>query len=585
MKCHVHNDFETKSKVDLKACGTDVYARHPSTQVLMLHYACDDHDTHAWYPHLDPEVPAALRRLAADPEVMFVAHNAQFERAIWLHVLGIDIPLERWICTQAMAASLALPLDLQQLTDNALHLSDGLQKSKDGKALINLFCKPRPESRITEKKPHEYEDWNTKPDEWDRFCKYGHQDVIAERRVYKILSRYITDMPEMLRLWCMGQRINERGVPIDLALVRGAQVIAAKTKEALTAKMVELSGLGNPNSAPQALAWLTERGYPYSNLRKERVAMALEYHSDKMTKDAIKFLKFRQFAAKTSNTKYAAMERATHTDGRLRYMFAFRAAARTGRYGGRVVQLQNLPRPHRQVKKYLDAVRQLIRDEDFEALCLLFDNPLDVLSSSIRSAIAPPPGYKFVVADLAAIELAVLAWLTKCVFWLDVLQKKRDPYKSFGVHFLNKAYELITKAERDECKPGALGAGYRLGGGFLSEDKNGDITKTGLWGYAENMGIKLTQKQAAHAVAIYRDISPEVVQSWYDLEAAVLDTIRDKQPRRVCGLVIDIRAPFLRIRLPSGRYLHYCRPKIETKQGSASAPKKTARRSTRGAPT
>jgi DNA polymerase len=246
-------------------------------------------------------------------------------------------------------------------------------------------------------------------------------------------------------------------------------------------------------------------------------------------------------------------------------MFQFRAAARTGRYGGRIVQLQNLARPCAEVKNFLAEAREILRDGDYETCQMIFSSPLDIVSSSIRSVISAKPGHKLVVADLSAIELAVLAWLTGCKFWLNVLREKRDPYKSFGVHFLGKPYDEIDKKERNECKPGALGAGYRLGGGFLRRDKNDDLVKTGLWGYADSLGVKLTKEQAAVAVDVYRELSPEVVNFWYELENAVMDCIRDKEPRKVRGLLIDIKAPFLRIRLPSGRRLHYCRPKIETR--------------------
>ncbi|MDQ3038779.1 MAG: hypothetical protein M3R16_03100, partial [Pseudomonadota bacterium] len=158
----------------------------------------------------------------------------------------------------------------------------------------------------------------------------------------------------------------------------------------------------------------------------------------------------------------------------------------------------------------------------------------------------------------------VLAWLTNCKFWMEVLRDRLDPYKAFGVHFLGKPYEDITKQERNWCKPGALGAGYRLGGGFLEIDKNGDEKKTGLWGYAESLGVKLTQAQAKRATEVYRELSPEIVNFWYDLENACIAVITDKQPRTVRGLLIDLKAPFLRIRLPSGRHLFYCRPKVET---------------------
>jgi DNA polymerase len=564
---HLHCDFETASKVNLKKAGVDRYARHKSTRVLMLAYAANDHTPHVWLPHIDPVMPAALRRMLDDPTVEIVAHNAAFERAIFLHVLGIDIPLERFTCTQAMAFSLALPGDLDQLTRDALKLSSAMQKDKEGKALIKLFCEPN-KKKPTKKNPNPpaWNDWATHPAEWARFVAYCLQDVVAERKVHDILSKYITDMPEMRRLWVLCQRINERGVPVDMGVVRGAQIVADKTKAVLLEQMTELSGLHNPNSAVQALEWLTARGYPYGNLRKERVAMALEFKADEMTEDCIKFLKMRQQAAKTSVTKLQAIERAVSHDQRLRNMFQFRAAGRTGRYGGRTVQLQNLARPHPEVKDFLAEAREILRDADYEMCAAIFTSPLDIVSSSIRSVLCAEPGHKLVVADLSAIELAVLAWLTGSKFWLDVLRDKRDPYKSFGVHFLNKPYDEITKKERNECKPGALGSGYRLGGGFLREDENGDLVKTGLWGYAESLGVKLTQEQAALATSVYRDLSPEIVSFWYELENAVMDCIRDQQPRRVKGLVIDIKAPFLRIRLPSGRRLHYCRPKIQTRR-------------------
>lgn len=559
----LHLDFETRSKLNLTKVGAVKYARHKSTRVLMLGFALNNHDTHQWLPHLQPEMPSKLRDLLLDPTVKIVAHNAAFERAILLHVLGIDIPLERLICTQAMALSLALPADLDQLTRSALRLSSENQKDRDGKRLIKLFCEPN--AKRTKSRPNEWNDWTTHPAEWEQFCQYNVQDVIAERKVFDILAKYITDLDEMVRLWAMAQRINERGVYIDTEIVDGAQVVAAKAKADFQQEMIELSGLQNPNSQAQCLEWLQDRGYPYNNIRKERLQMALDFEKDKLTADAAKFIALRLQAAKTSVTKYEAMERA-EIDSRLYGMFRFRKAGRTGRFGGAIVQLQNLARPDKDVEPYLGEAREILREADYESSRAFFKNPLDVVKSCIRPTICAPEGKHLVVADYSAIELVVLAWLTGCKFWLDVLRKRLDPYKAFGVHFLGKAYEEINKMERNWCKPGALGAGYRLGGGFLSEDKNGDITKTGLWGYAASLGVELTQEQAARAVEVYRDLSPEIVNFWYDLEEAVMNVIRDQQPRKVRGLVIDVRAPFLRILLPSGRRLHYCRPKIQTRK-------------------
>lgn len=561
----LHLDFETKSKVDLKRAGLDRYARHKSTRVLMLAFAVDQFDVHLWEAHKGP-MPERLRSLLENPDVEIVAFNAAFERAILLHVLGIDVPLERFVCAQAMCSSLALPDDLDRAMRDGLRMPAEFQKDSRGHALIKLFCVP---NKPTKKRPQEWNDWTTHPVEWEEFCVYCRRDVIAERVLFHKLLPYLPDIIDMRRLWCMAQRINERGVHVDMEIVRGAQIVADRTKEILFDKMRELSGLENPNSVDQVLPWISARGYPYNNLRKERVVMALDPDIGErqfMTEECIQFLELRQLAAKTSVTKLAAIERAVSAGNRLRHMFAFRKAGRTGRYGGRVVQLQNLARPHPEVAKFLAEARELLRDADYESVAALFTSPLDVVSSSIRSVLCAPEGRKLVVADLSAIELAVLAWLTGCKFWLDVLRQKLDPYKSFGVHFLRKAYEEINKKERNECKPGALGAGYRLGGGFLRTDKNGDIVKTGLWGYAESLGVKLTKDQAAEAVRVYRELSPEIVNFWYELEAATLETIRDQQPRKVRGLVIDIKAPFLRIRLPSGRRLHYLRPKIQQRK-------------------
>lgn len=557
----LHLDFETRSKANLKKTGAVKYARHPSTRVLMLGFAVDDHDVHIWLPHLGP-MPEKLRQMLLDPKVKIIAHNAAFERAILLHVLGIDVALERFICTQAMALSLALPADLDTLTGPALRLPADMQKDREGKRLIKLFCKP---NEPTKKNPQAWNDWNTHPEDWEKFCAYNRQDVISERKVHSILSRYVTDIDEMVRLWALAQRINERGVHIDTEIVRGAQIVAAEAKAHYQKVMIELSGLANPNSPTQALAWLQRHGYPYNNMRKERLKMALDYHRDELSEAGAEFIKLRLDAAKTSVTKFAAMEEA-EIGSRLYGMFQFRGAGRTGRFGGRIVQLQNLARPDKQIEPHIAAAREMLREADYESCAAFFDNPLDVVKTCIRPTICAPDGKRLVVADYSAIELVVLAWLTGCEFWLDVLRKGLDPYKSFGVHFLSKPYDEINKKERNECKPGALGAGYRLGGGFLSTDKNGDITKTGLWGYAESLGVELTQAQAARAVEVYRELSPEIVNFWYELEYAVLDVIRDQKPRKVRGLVIDVRAPFLRIRLPSGRHLHYCRPKIERRK-------------------
>lgn len=558
-------DFETKSKADLKKVGVDNYARDPSTRVLMLALAVNDGKPGLWEPHKRPTLPPSLQALVDDPDVIFVAHNAAFERAIFKHVLGIDIPPHRWICTMAMAYSLALPGALDQLVRDALKLKEEYQKVSEGKRYIQIFCKPRPRNHVTEKNPHEFNDWNTHVEDWASFCHYCLQDVIAERKVFLLLRKFFPNLDETFALWAYDQQINDEGFPLDLDLIEGAIALAKEAKARFKKQMIELSGLSNPGSTQQALAWLQERGYPFASIKKDRVKIAVADFSDQMTDDALTFLALRANANKTSVKKFDAMLRAVADDGILRNTLQFCGAGRTGRWAGRVAQLQNLPRPVKRVEKHLDYVRQLIRDMDYDTLELLFDNVLDVLVSSIRSAIAAPPGKIINVCDLSAIELCVLAWISGCEFWLDVLEKKLDPYKAFGVHYLGKPYEQISKDERNECKPAALGAGYRLGGGEL-RGVYPDQTKTGLWGYAASMGVDLTQAQSKRAVEVYRELSPEIKQMWYDLENAARDCIRDQQPRQVGVFTFDIRAPFMRIRLPSGRYLFYCRPQVKLKK-------------------
>jgi DNA polymerase len=543
-------------------CGVDVYARDPSTRVLMLWVKLDDGEPLVWYPHLRPDMPAKLRAWLLDPNIKIVAHNAAFERLILKHVLKIDLPASRFICTMAMAFSLALPGNLDQLTRDALRLHKDYQKDPRGKALINLFCKPRPKNHVTAKNPREFNDWDSHPAEWAEFCGYGRQDVVAEDKVFRVLRQFFPNFGEVFELWAFDQDINDEGYPVDLELVHGAIAMAKQWAAMFKAEMIKVSGLKNPNSTQQAQPWLAARGYPFESLRKDRVKLALADFGDKITKEAKDFLALRTASTKTSLKKFDAMLRAVADDGILRYTMQFCGAGRTGRWAGRVVQLQNLPRPVKRVEPHLGYVRQLIRDRDFETLEFLFGNVLDVLVSSIRSAFIAPAGKVLNVCDLSAIELCVIAWITGCKFWLDVLEKKLDPYKAFGVHYLVKPYDEITKDERNECKPAALGCGYRLGGGDLVGEYP-DQKKTGLWAYAESMGVKLSREASHKAVAIYRNLSPEVKQMWYDLENAMRDCIRDKEPRRVGMFLFDIKPPFLRIRLPSGRHLFYCRPAVK----------------------
>ena len=547
----LHLDYETSSKADLKKVGTDVYSRHESTRVLMLAWKFSDGDfTRVWEPHLEP-MPAELRQAMTDPKIRKVAFNAAFEIAITRNVLKIPTDPRQWRCVMVMALSLGLPGKMELLVRDALRLHKDFWKDPEGDRLIRLFCYPS--SRAT---------WETHPVDWAKFVGYCRQDVVAEEKAYKIMLRYIENIDGLFEWWVLDQRINSTGLPVDYDFIAAAKKLAADAKAKYVAILKKWTGLANPNSPKQLLAWLQERGYPYASLAKNRAMIALRDFPE-ITDEARRVLQMRFDSNKTSVAKFDAIERASW-GGRLRGTFQFMGAAATGRWAGRILG-QNMPRPWKGVEEFLAQVRAIIADRDLDALEFFFEKPLEAIVSSIRSAISAPRGKKFVVADLASIELVVIAWLTGCTFWLDVVRSGKDAYKAFAERWLGVLYDEVTKEQRGLAKPPALGCGYRMGAGREVVNAKGDLEKTGLWGYGANMGVELTKEQCKEAVKVYRDLSPEIVSAWYDLERAALECVSTQEPQSAINgrITFDLKPPFLRMRLPSGRCVHYCRPRIE----------------------
>lgn len=612
----IHLDLESSSTVDLRKHGLARYSRDPSTKLLMLSWAVNDGAVSLWEPHIHgPELPYELRQALPDPLVTKIAWNAQFERAMLTHVAGQDVPVEQWKCAMVMALFLALPASLKEC-GKVVGLSEAQQKSKTGATLIRRFCMPR---EPTQNKPWRWANAFNEPEDWALFREYCIQDTDTERRLWKKLSKFYVPDSEWA-LWHYDQEINERGMPVDVEFVRAALDVAQTEKQRLVAELRDLTGLKNPSSTAQILPWLRDRGYPFNEMRKERVAKALEdfdsweqrppmpeavpplpsvtkgnllgketanhhtyapdviakhkamvarYESDlsrhetfrPLDDEAKVALRLHQQASRSSYKKYQSILD-YEVDGRLFFQMQFVGAGRTGRWSGRGVQLQNLPRPAKAHEDYLDHIRDLIADRDAESLRMFYGDVMSCLASSIRGAIYAPDGSKFTVADLASIESRVVAWLSNCPALLDVFHQGLDAYRAFGVHFLRKPYDEITKAERNLCKPACLGGSYRLGGG-TEIGEYPDTKKTGLWAYSESMGVKMTKQQAHESVRVFREAYPEIVQLWYDLESAAMSAIRTQQPQIVGVVQFDIVAPFLRARLPSGRALYYLRPKIE----------------------
>lgn len=556
---HLFLDFETRSKVDLKTCGLDVYSSSPTTRVLMLAWALDNEEPNLWVPIRGEPMPERLKALLKDRTVRLVAHNSQFENAIFSRVLKIRLARSRWRDTMIMAHHCGMPGMLGQLCE-IVGMKAENAKMKEGHRMIGLFCVPR---KTTDKKPWEFNDWNTLPAEWEMFCQYCVSDVKAERDLFHKLLPF--DLPDFeWEAWALDQEINERGIPVDRLFVNNAMEMYKFAQHRAVKYLKGLTGLSNPMSTAQMLPWARERGYPYNDMRKTTVVRGLL--DGDLTPECREALTIRAENNKASVKKYDAIARRVGADGFLRFVFQFMGAARTGRWAGRAVQPQNFSRPAKAHEKILDQLTDLIRENAFDEIEFEHGEVMSVLSSCVRSSFRAPEGYKLCVSDLSSIEDRMVAWLARCETILAEHRGGLDPYKSFGTHLYMKKYEAITKEERTNSKPGRLGCCYRLSAGEIAKNKNGDVIKTGLWGYAESMGVNLSQEECAKAVAAYRNAYPEVVQFWYDLENAAKATIKTQRPHRVGHLEFDVKAPFLRMKLPSGRYLHYLRPKLERKK-------------------
>jgi DNA polymerase len=580
MPDRLHIDFETFSLMNLKDTGSSVYARHASTEALMTAFAFNDSPIQQ-LAHAEGEpLTAELTEALIDPEVVKWAWNAPFEMQIIEHTLGLPVDIRQWRDTMVLALHCSLPGSLGKAGE-VIGLPMDQQKDRRGKALMRKFSFPR---KPTKNNPATRVFWYDDPDAWCDYLDYNVSDVESERAIYRRLRKYDMSADEW-DLWFLDQEINRAGLPINRAMVTNALRIYEQALAEALDEMGEITGLANPNSLKQLLPWLQDMGYPYEDMKKGHIKQALADIGNRVqdgvvayeeVADLYRVLELRAETSRTSIKKYYALDRATDEDGLLRNVLQMNGAARTGRYAGRIFQPQNLPRPEKRFEPMQPQIARAIEHLDLDALRMVHGNPFDVLASALRPAAQAPEGFTFLDADLNAIENRVLGWLASCDKILDVFKLKRDPYLAFAAYLYDQPYEdlwheykvLGNGAKRSIGKPGTLGAGYGMGAGQQRVNhQTGEIEATGLLGYAWGMGVsQFTQEDAQHSIDTFRREFKEVKSYWYALEKAAKRCVRTGKPQEEGFVRFDIKGPFMRMILPSGRPLHYLRPKLEERE-------------------
>lgn len=534
-------DIETYSDVDLSKCGVYKYASSPAFEVLLFGYAVDGGDVCVVDLACGEQIPEEVISALSDTSVSKWAFNAMFERVCLSNFLGEWLEPEGWRCTMVWSATLGLPLSLES-AGAALGLEK--QKLTEGKDLIRYFCVPCKPTKANGGRARNRPEHD--PEKWKRFKAYNLRDVETEMQIQKRLSNF--PVPDAIwEEYRLDQEINDRGIGVDMELVRQAIAIDARSCERLTAAMRELTELENPNSVQQMKQWLADHGLETDTLGKKAVAELIKTAPEPLRE----VLSLRQQLAKSSVKKYTAMENAVCADSRAHGMFQFYGANRTGRFSGRLIQLQNLPQNH---MPDLAQARVLVRSGDYEALSMLYEDIPDTLSQLIRTAFVPQDGSKFIVADFSAIEARVIAWFAGERWRLKVFEDGGDIYCASASQMFHVPVEKhgVNGHLRQKGKIAELALGY---GGSVGALKSMGALEMGL-----------AEEELQPLVDAWRGSNPMITQFWWDVDRAVKDCIKQRVPTETHGLRFDYRSAMLFITLPSGRRLAYVKPRIGENQ-------------------
>lgn len=536
-------DLETYSDQPLAKTGVYRYVESPDFEILLFAYSVDGGPVQQIDLACGEKIPSEVLSALEDETVTKWAFNANFERICLSHFLGYPtgdyLKPDSWKCSMVWAAYMGLPLSLE-----GAGAVLGLEKQKlsEGKDLIKYFCQPCAPTKSNGQRTRNLPKHS--PDKWLAFKRYNIRDVETEMSIQARLSKY--PVPDSVwEEYHLDQEINDRGVGLDMELVRQAIQMDGRSRSELTQAMKELTSLDNPNSVQQMKQWLADNGMETDTLGKKAVAELLKTAPPQLQK----VLTLRQQLAKSSVKKYQAMETAVCSDGRARGMFQFYGANRTGRWAGRIIQMQNLPQNH---LDDLSEARGLVRAGGFDALEMLYEDVPDTLSQLIRTAFVPQEDRKFIVADFSAIEARVIAWLAGEKWRQDVFAQGKDIYCASASQMFGVPVEKhgVNGHLRQKGKIAELALGY---GGSV-----GALKAMG----ALEMGLQEDELPAL--VSAWRQANPKIVQFWWAVDRAVMDVVTHKTTTKTHGIVFSARNGMLFITLPSGRSLAYVKPKIGT---------------------
>lgn len=549
-------DVETYSDIDLISCGAYRYADHPSFEVMLVAYSEDYGPVKvvdlANGEKLSDNFIAAL----TNPDITKTAYNANFERICFASMFGKSkiFEPEQWECTMVLAAQVGLPLSLAEVSA-ALGLPKDKTKLKSGRDLIRYFCVPCKPTKINGGRTRNLPEHDM--EKWRRFKEYNQRDVEAENYIRQKLLPYKPNQTEQ-NYWLLDQKINDTGVAVDLSLVENAISFDARYKAALSLKATDLTGIENPNSVSQVKDWLNNtEGVEVDSLNKKAMPGVMQLIK---TDEAKEFLTLRRELSKSSTKKYDAIARSVCDDGKIRGLFQFYGANRTGRFAGRLVQVQNLPRNS---MSDLDLARNIVREGDYNLFELLYDDVSTVLSQLIRTALVPDPGCRFLVADYSAIEARVIAWYAKESWVLKEFAGEGLIYEAVASEMFGVPKDKIVKgnpeyALRQRGKVATLALGYQ-----------GGVTALTAMGAIE-MGIP--EEELATIVQLWRKANKNIVRWWKSLQDAAFEALAEGRGiDPIGGIVFRYSNGHLFMDLPSGRSLCYYQAKVgDNRYGSPS---------------